>query len=111
MLATRMYELSSTETLSLTVAANGTPFLVNAALGDTRLDLKDRVAYSIQPHDLHGVDAYHLIELRLFFSDPSAANVSYSITVADQNATLEQLPLKPVQAVNPARVSLEFWVV
>lgn len=112
-LATRMYQVSSTETLNLTVAASGLPFYVRAALDDTNLPLVDRAPFPIRPRDLHGVDAFHLIALRLFFPDLTATKVAYTITVADPatTTTLETLSIEPTTGINPARVSLELWVV
>jgi hypothetical protein len=77
-----IYKLSPIEGAKITIAANGTLFLVVASLMGTDIEFADRVPFSVPASMLNGEGSVNRVHIHLLFSG-ATDDSNYTITVAD----------------------------
>ncbi|MBV8515892.1 MAG: hypothetical protein JO197_00690 [Acidobacteria bacterium] len=115
-LAERIYQLTPSEGLSITVSAVGTGFLVVAGVNSTALSFPESGSnVRVTPEMLNGPGAMHTIDIRTFFTIGATPQAQYQIiTVDDQGAVLDTTlipilttPVLPYQALTQVVVIIQ----
>lgn len=101
-LASRFYEVSPTETLTITIAGPDDPLV---ALDDTTLEVTAGKPFALSPRMLSGMGSHHLLNIVLLFPSDGSPTQGYRIDVADTG--LLDTILKPeADAENTAKVQI-----
>ena len=107
LLAPRFYEVSPTETLTITITGSDDPLV---ALDDTTLDVKEGQPFQITPQMLSGVGAHHRLGIVLLFPSNGTATPGYTITVDGPAGTLETVKKPEPDLDHTAKVELDIRV-
>ncbi len=79
-LASRFYEVSPTETLTITIVGPDDPLV---ALDDKNLEVTEGKSFALTPQMLSGLSGHHLLNIVLLFPSDDTTTQGYRIDVAD----------------------------
>ncbi len=106
-LAHCFYEVSSVESLMVTVTGPDDPY---AALDDETVTIQEGIPFTITPKMLSGSGGFHLLNLIFVFPANDAKSSGYSIDVRDNQSLLETVRQATAEAAHTAKVQLMIQV-